>query len=77
MACRTIKVDGVAAILCTRGRGRRKCSVCGKPADILCDWPTSTGACDKPLCRRHAIQGPGPNTDYCQSHGAEREGAEP
>lgn len=50
------------------------CSVCGWPASLLCDWPTSEVAfgkepttCDKPLCRADAVH-VGVNLDHCPDH---------
>lgn len=63
--------DGtVNAIVCTKSRSRC-CSVCGKRAGILCDFPDAARrslTCDKPLCRGCARLGPR-GQDYCPSHG--------
>lgn len=70
MGCTPVKLDsGATAIVCSRGRQRKpKCTVCGKPADKLCDHPDGKKTCDKPLCGRCAVPGSVPDTDYCPSH---------
>ena len=60
------------AIICSRG-GRRTvlCAYCGRPQEVLCDFPL-TGArarqtCDKPMCRACATHVE-PDEDYCRAH---------
>lgn len=73
MVCRVVKVDGgMNAIVCTSAK-RKKCSSCGRPADLLCDWKVKTkrsGTCDKPICDR-CTHSPAPDKDLCPDHAAE------
>jgi hypothetical protein len=53
MTCRTVKISGTAAIVCSP-RGRTKRCKCGSAATLLCDWKMPGGkrpTCDEPLCR--------------------------
>jgi len=74
MPCTHVKLaDGTAAIVCGGGRRRDKCSACGKPADLLCDWKVSgrrSGTCDKPICRS-CTHRPARGKDLCPKHAAE------
>lgn len=39
------------------GTGVKACSVCGAPADYLCDYPVGKRkTCDQYLCDKHAIK---------------------
>lgn len=72
MAChRYISPDGqVAAIVCGPRQRLRRCSVCGKNAGLLCDFPDASRrsrTCDKPLCAVCARKASG-GRDYCPSH---------
>lgn len=48
--------NGEVIFVCSRGPSpRKKCVKCGRPADLLCDWPAprkKSGTCDAPLCER-------------------------
>lgn len=55
------KTGKIVGIACSRGK--QKCYVCGKPMEVLCDYP----GCDKPLCREHSIR-IGEDTDVCREH---------
>lgn len=71
MPCKTIVMgDGVTVIACSRGQSRKRCK-CGRPADLLCDFPLSGAksgkTCDMPICRSCATR-VGPNRDYCPAH---------
>lgn len=61
---------GVAHVRFSR-KPRRRCSCCRDAwATLECDHPTpsrKSGTCDKPLCRRCAVNG-GENIDYCPTH---------
>lgn len=67
MPCRTFRsADGkVNAIICG-GRSRRKCA-CGRPSEVLCDFPVNGKTCDKPCCRMHAKR-VAEDRDYCVEH---------
>lgn len=62
---------GGTAIVCGRGLSRKRCVTCGKPSDVLCDYPVKRngkeGTCDRPCCREHAVS-VGDNRDYCLAH---------
>jgi hypothetical protein len=47
----------------------RRCSAlgCTRRSTRLCDYPTPTGSCDKPLCAAHARH-VAHNVDHCSSH---------
>ena len=67
----------VVVIACGRGRRERVryCVAClsmgrERAADLLCDWPLSTGkTCDKSMCHEHATR-IRPGIDYCRDHKA-------
>ncbi len=75
MTCEHVPLPGGgSAIVCSSGR-RPKCSGCGRPARLLCDWKTPgvrTGTCDTPLCER-CTHKPAPGKDLCPAHKAEYE----
>jgi hypothetical protein len=66
MACRTVTVGGVTAIVCGPRPRRRRCS-CGAPATLLCDWKVGKGTCDKPICAAHAEE-VAPDKHLCPEH---------
>lgn len=80
MVCRNINLPGLQGIACSRGERHKRCSVCGKISNRLCDYPLTgmrKGAtCDIPLCEQHAYpagkheSGPykGDSIDYCLVH---------
>lgn len=77
MTCETERLpDGTTAIVCTRGRGRRrpKCSVraCDALGDYQCDAPVAgkkSGTCDRYLCKAHRVPQRGrPDVDFCPEH---------
>lgn len=68
MACERLELPGGGvAIVCTRGKRTRSCSVCGRRgAELLCDGrsPGRKRTCDAPLCRRCA-RSAGAGVDHC------------
>jgi hypothetical protein len=75
MTCHHVQLDnGARAIVCTSER-RKRCSQCGKPADLLCDWKVParrSGTCDQPICG-NCTHSPAPDKDLCSAHAAEWE----
>lgn len=78
MACELVTLPGGGSgIVCGR-RGSRpsSCSVCGRPAERLCDFIVSRkGArrrkrCSVGLCSEHTSE-PAPGKDLCPEHAAE------
>ncbi len=67
MACNYFKIGKVEGIICGRGPRMHVCGNCGRPGDILCDYPKGDGTCDRKLCRRCSTS-VGPDRDYCRSH---------
>jgi hypothetical protein len=73
MTCETVSLpNGATAIVCgTRGRRPIKCSVCGRPGDLLCDWKRKgdphQSTCDAPLCRECTTK-PARGKDLCPKH---------
>jgi hypothetical protein len=68
MACRTIVVNGVGAIVCGPRPRSKKCCACAKPGELLCDWKIGGGkTCDKPICAEHA-QHVDDDKDLCPEH---------
>lgn len=70
MPCQRVTVDGIVAVVCTRGRGRAvPVCACGAPAVALCDHrPRAEGRrCSRPLCQEHAIE-VGPDEHVCATH---------
>ncbi len=56
MTCRTVIVDGHAAIVCGPRPRVKRCG-CGKPATLLCDWKMGDGkTCDRSICHFCAEQ---------------------
>lgn len=74
MPCIPFKTpDGATGIMCTGRQRKKRCSGCGRPADLLCDWKVKTrksGTCDKPICSRCTFS-PLPGKDLCPDHQAE------
>lgn len=72
MACEHVKMpNGGSAIVCSSDR-RPKCSGCGKPARLLCDWKvpgTRYGTCDAPVCENYSVK-PAEGKDLCPTHAA-------
>lgn len=69
MSCETVTLDGVTAIICSRGRGSKQaCRWCSAKATLLCDHPTGrTRTCSAPMCAAHATEEPGVG-DLCPQH---------
>lgn len=71
MTCETVQLPGGAtAIVCSRGRRHRACSVagCARTATLLCDAPKGRGrTCDAAMCAGHATE-VGPDLHHCPSH---------
>ncbi len=65
----------VQAIICSRGRKPKFCSVpfCGKPSVALCDYPVERDGkettCDSLMCaqHRHPVSGE-IDRDWCEGH---------
>lgn len=70
MTCDPVQLpNGATAIVCSSGR-RPKCSGCGGPARLLCDWKTPgvrNGTCDAPVCESCSIK-PDEGKDLCPTH---------
>jgi hypothetical protein len=74
MPCHHIETPTGTILACSRG-GNRKCSVCGRHARYLCDFPVTVDiegqpcrtTCDKPLCSEHARRRSG-GKDWCYDH---------
>ncbi len=71
MVCRTMPLPGGGyAIVCGPAPKRKRCSACGKPADLLCDWKVDTAkTCDAPICAACAVE-PAPDKHLCREHQA-------
>ena len=58
MPCTRVRMEGVTAIVCSRGRRQLvRCGVqgCAAAAEYQCDYPAGDGqTCDRHLCKRHA-----------------------
>lgn len=72
MPCDPIDLPGGGvAIVCTRGRRKRKpaCKFCGvADAGFLCDAPVAKRrTCDAPICGGCRVN-VGPNVDVCPEH---------
>lgn len=71
MTCRIYKGDKGMIILCDRGGQSKRCSVCGRKATKLCDFPLrgklAGKTCDKDLCDKCAVS-VGHSVDYCPAH---------
>lgn len=68
MVCRTVKLPGTWAIVCSRGQKPKRCKVCGEFAEYICDFPIGAGkACDRPMCVNHRKR-VGDNRDHCVVH---------
>ena len=69
MACERVTLPGgITAIVCGT-RKRQRCSGCGRPASLLCDWKVGEGTCDQPICAR-CTTSPARDKDLCPSHAA-------
>jgi len=75
MACEVKKLGDTTAIICSRGRRpQRRCLHCGRPADLLCDYPVRAGAgpvdgtCSASLCGACTTKRGG--GDLCRPHAA-------
>jgi hypothetical protein len=80
MPCTPFRIETptgpIVGIMCSRGQHpRAKCSVCGKPSTLLCDFKLDIGkTCDKPLCRKCAVHPVAyEDIDYCPTHRAAME----
>ena len=82
MPCDRIDLPDGYVIVCSERRRAKRCSVCGRPGDLLCDYPLRGAkagkTCDRPLCAkctRRQAPASSPNgtdsTDYCPPHDAE------
>jgi len=73
MTCKVVQTGDITAIVCSRGASQKryKCSVCGQPATLLCDWKIGNGkTCDVPVCHEHTYR-PAPGKDLCWAHSNE------
>lgn len=72
MTCEHVALpNGATAIVCSSNR-RPKCTGCGGPARLLCDWKTPgvrNGTCDAPVCEKCSTK-PAKGKDLCPTHGA-------
>ncbi len=70
MGCLRVQTKEFEGFICSRGPlPREKCVICGKPHQVLCDYPVSPAkTCDAALCRRCAVHVPGMDIDYCPGH---------
>jgi hypothetical protein len=72
MACEVKKLGDTTAIICSRGRRPLRCLHCGRPADLLCDYPVPLSAtrktCDASLCGACTTKKGG--ADFCRPHAA-------
>lgn len=72
MTCNPVDLgNGVVAIVCSRGSGRRpKCSErgCSRPSRYQCDYPIAEGeTCDRHLCAVHRVPHDR-DVDFCPEH---------
>lgn len=72
MPCNTVKLpNGAYAIVCTGRHKSKPCVTCGRPHQVLCDYPVTRngkeGPCDRACCRQHAVN-VGEDRDYCLAH---------
>lgn len=68
MPCRTYRsADGKVNVFICGRRPTRKCALCDRPSEVLCDFPVKGKTCDKPCCRQHAKR-VGEDRDYCVEH---------
>ena len=70
MTCRSVKFNGVRAIV--RGRGApMRCHACHLAGGFQCDWIVGNGGasrrCNRYICPDHATQ-VGPNKHVCPEH---------
>lgn len=79
MKCEAVPLAGGVAIVCSRGRRAKPCSVpgCGRSSVALCDFPL-TGAkagktCDRALCAQHRTS-VGADLDHCPAHAELKKG---
>ncbi|MGD9539068.1 MAG: hypothetical protein AB7P52_17685 [Alphaproteobacteria bacterium] len=72
MRCRIVTLPGGDRAFVCGSRRSRPCSVCGRPASLLCDYPDSghkSGTCDQPLCPRCSVRPAGTrDKDFCPRH---------
>lgn len=74
MTCTLVRIAGLNAIVCHRGRSRRfvacRSRGCQADATCVCDYDLGGGrTCDLPICEAHAIEA-GPDKHYCPRHAA-------
>jgi hypothetical protein len=70
MTCTPIDIPGVGrGFICGPRAKRKRCSGCGRPADLLCDWKVPGGTCDKPICAS-CTTSPAKDKDLCPEHAA-------
>lgn len=71
MTCTPIDIPGVGrGFICGPRSKRKRCSGCGRPADLECDWKVpgrKTGTCDAPICSK-CTTSPAPEKDLCPEH---------
>lgn len=74
MGCEIVQLNGVTAIVCSRGRrggSPPTCRWCTAPSSRLCDAPVKGRTCDAPMCRVHATA-IGQGRDMCPDHVSQR-----
>lgn len=68
MTCSVLQLEnGARAIVCSGRRKPARCVGCGGQADLLCDWRTPDGTCDKPICANCSTS-PAQDKDLCPEH---------
>ncbi len=69
MPCYVIRDGNSVGFACVRGTSKRKlqCKYCGRPADLLCDFPVDGKTCDAPICP-HCSYRVASDIDYCRIH---------
>jgi hypothetical protein len=67
--CTKIRMPGGGVGFLRAGSGRRpKCTNCGNPAELLCDWKIdSYHTCSKPICK-DCTHSPESGKDLCARH---------
>ena len=69
------EAGAVTAIVCSRGRARKRCVHCGGPGSQLCDFPVLRDGrkttCDAALCRHCSTKPHAGDVDLCRPHAAQ------
>jgi len=69
MKCEHIKLGDHQVIVCRGGKRKPdRCTKCGAPAGLLCDWKVdSYHTCDAPICAK-CTHSPDAGKDLCPRH---------